>query len=250
MSLWLIRPLIVLALLLTACAPSPTSKAGQEAKSHYLLGASALAENNPTQALKEFLLAEQANSWDADIQAGLGRAYLEKGAYELSEQHYRRAISLSKGNPQYYNNLGALYLTMQRYDDALPAFQQAADNLLFATPEIAWAGIGLVRLHQQNFPAAEQAYRKALELNPRYAQAHFRLGELYYRQERFSDADKAFGRAVELEPRYVDGHYWLGLSAMKTNDTVRARQAFSETLRLAPDSEQARLARGHLKTLP
>jgi hypothetical protein len=37
---------------------------------------------------------------------------------------------------------------------------------------------------------------------------------------------------------------------MKINDTVRARQAFSETLRLAPDSEQARLARGHLKTLP
>src|SRR5512139_2549800 len=198
MSPWLDRLAVVLSLLLVACAPSPTSKAGQEAKSHYLLGASALAENNPTLALQEFLLAEQANSWDADIHAGLGRAYLQKGAYELAEKHFKKAISLSDGKPQYYNNLGALYLTMERYDGAIAAFQKAADNLLFATPEIAWAGIGSAHYHKQDYPAAERAYRRALELNPRYAQAHFRLGELYYQQERFSEAGNAFGRAVEL----------------------------------------------------
>jgi Tfp pilus assembly protein PilF len=249
MAACLVRLAVILSLLLVSCAPSPTSKAGQEAKSHFLLGASALAENNPTKALQEFLLAEQANSWDADIQAGLGRAYLQKGAYELAEKHFQQAISLSKGAPEHYNNLGALYLTMERYDDAISAFQKAAENLLFATPETAWAGIGSAHFHKQEYAAAERAYRKALEFNPRYAQAHFRLGELYYEQERFIEAVKAFGRAVELEPRFVAAHYWLGLTAMKTRDDARARQAFSETIRLAPDSEQATLAQGYLKTL-
>jgi cytochrome c-type biogenesis protein CcmH/NrfG len=55
---------------------------------------------------------------------------------------------------------------------------------------------------------------------------------------------------VELNPRFVEGHYWLGLAAMKTRDNNRARRAFQETIKLAPDSEQARLARNYLKTLP
>jgi TolA-binding protein len=47
----------------------------------------------------------------------------------------------------------------------------------------------------------------------------------------------------------VDGYYWLGLAAMKTQDNVRARKAFEEVIRLAPDSEQARLSKNHLKVL-
>ena len=61
---------------------------------------------------------------------------------------------------------------------------------------------------------------------------------------------EALSRAVELNPRFVDGHYWLGLAAMKTRDNNRARRAFQETIKLAPDSEQARLARSYLNLLP
>jgi Tfp pilus assembly protein PilF len=240
---------LALTFLVAACATGP-SKSDQEARSHYLLGASALAENNPTMALQEFLLAEKADRHDPDIHAGLAQAYMQKQAFELAEQHWKKAIALSDGAPQYDNNLGALYLSMERYDDAIAAFRRAADNLLFATPEIAWTGIGLAQYHKQDYAAAERAYRKAQELNPRYAQAYYRLGELYYHRDRIVEAVEAFGRAVELAPAFVDAHYWLGLAALKSGDQSRARQAFNETIRLAPDSEQARLARGYLKTMP
>ena len=81
-------------------------------------------------------------------------------------------------------------------------------------------------------------------------QAQFRLGELYYSQDRPVEAVEALNRAVELNPRLVEGHYWLGLAAMKTRDHDRARKAFQETIKLAPDSEQARLARNYLQILP
>jgi tetratricopeptide (TPR) repeat protein len=242
--------LLLLLLLLAACASSPAGQPRHDAKTHYLLGATALAENNPTLALQEFLLAEQVDRRDADIQAGLAQAYMEKRAYELAEKHLLKAISLSKGAPQHYQNLGALYLSMERYDDAIVVFRKVAANLLFATPEVAWAGIGFAHFRQQDYAAAEQAYRKALELNSRYAQAMYRLGELYYAQDRTVEAAEAFARATEINPRSVDANYWLGLTAMKVGDTPRARQAFTDTIRLAPDSEQARLARGYLKTLP
>jgi TolA-binding protein len=52
-----------------------------------------------------------------------------------------------------------------------------------------------------------------------------------------------------MAPRTADGHYWLGLASMKTRDNVTARRAFQETIKLAPDSEQARLSRNYLKVL-
>jgi Tfp pilus assembly protein PilF len=241
--------ILLLSLLTTACTSSKTGTAAQDAKSHYLLGASALAENNPTQALQEFLLAEKADRRDAEIQAGLAQAYMLKRAYDLAEKHLLRAIELSHGEPRHYQNLGALYMTVERYDDAITAFRQAADNLLFATPERAWEGIGFAQYLQQDYAAAERSYRKSLELNPRYAQGYFRLGELCYGQNRTAEAIEFLTRAVELEPRSANSHYWLGLAAMKVNDDALAQKSFSTTIKLAPDSEQARLAANYLKLI-
>jgi tetratricopeptide (TPR) repeat protein len=210
---------------------------------------SALSENNPTTALQEFMLAEKEDSRDADIQDGLARAYWQKHAYALAEKHWLRAIDLTDGSPQYYNNLGALYLDMERYDDAIAAFRKAADNLLFANPERAWTGIGLAQYQKQDYVAAERSYRKALEFNSRYAQGYFRLGELYYSQDRSIESVEAFSRAVELDPRFAEGHYRLGLAAMKINDDALARRSFTSIIKLAPDSDQARLARNYLKLL-
>lgn len=249
MVLRLIVPVVLLMALLSACTPTQGASPQQEAKSHYLLGISALAENNPTMALQEFLLAEKADSDDADIQAGLARAYLGKRAYDLAEKHFKKAIDLSDGAPQYYNNLGALYLTMERFDDAIIVFRKAAENLLFATPEVAWTGIGVAYFQKLDYAAAEKNYKKALDLNAGYFQAYYRLGELYYNQDRQAEALNAFAKTVELAPRFVLGQYWLGLTAMKAKDPVRARRAFQETIKLAPDSEQARLARNYLKIL-
>ena len=237
-------------LLLSACATGHKASPQQDdGKAHYLLGASALAENNPTKALQELLLAEKVDPRDADTQSALAQAYLQKGAYEQSEQHYKKAIELSDGAPQYYNNLGALYLTAERYDDSIAAFRKAADNLLFPSPEVAWTGIGYAYFQKHDYAAAERYYKKARELNPRYTQALFRLGELYYGQDRPVEAVEAFARVVEMAPRMAEGHYWLGLASMKTRDNARARRAFQETIKLAPDSEQARLSRNYLKVL-
>jgi len=242
--------ILLLAALLAACAGTSAVPMKQQARSHYLLGASALAENNPTQALQEFLLAEKADDDDPDIQAGLGRAYMQKHAYDLAEKHFQEAIDLSDGNPEVYQNLGALYLNMERYDDAIAAFRKAADNLLFATPERAWTGIGFAEFQKHDYAAAERSYRKALEQNPRYDQGYFRLGELFYGQKRVAEAVAAFSRAVELEPRSAINHYWLGLAALAGRDDALARKSFAATIKLAPDSEQARLARSYLKALP
>jgi Tfp pilus assembly protein PilF len=234
---------------LVGCVASTEIPAKQKARGHYLLGVSALSENNPSQALQELLQAEAIDGSDAEIQAALAQAYRQKRAFDLAEQHYLRAISLSKGAPLHYNNLGALYLDMERFDDSIGAFRKAADNLIFPTPEVAWTGIGYACFLKRDYPAAERAYLKAKDLNPRYFQASLRLGELYYGQERLAEALDSLLRATELAPRAAAAHYWLGLTYLKLQNHAAARKAFEETLRLSPESEPGRLAKNYLKTL-
>ena len=241
---------IVLLMLVCACVPVEEKKTDTEsADYHYLLGVTALKEQNPTGALKEFLQAEKYNSNDIRIHAGLAEAYMQKKAYSLAETHYKKALSLSDNDPKYYNNLGALYLSMERYDEAIDAFKVAAEDLLFAQPELAWTGIGLASAQKQDYPAAQRAYQKAMDANPGYYRAPFMLGELYYNLDRPVEALEMFNRSVELAPGFANGYYWKGLVYMKTKDTEDAKEAFLEVVKRAPGTEISRLAANYLKII-
>jgi len=242
--------LTLLTVSLVACVPYEEAKpASETADYHYMMGVTALDEQNPTAALKEFLLAEESDARDPKIQSGLAQAYWLKQAHTLAEQHFKNAIKLSDNDPKYYHNLAALYLSMERYDDSISAFQVAAENLLFDRSEQAWTGIGFANFQKQDYPAAERAYRKAMILNPLYYLAPFHLGELYYTQERPVEALDMFTLAVKLAPSFPDGHYWQGLVYMKMKETAKAKQSFLEVVRLAPQSETARLANNYLKII-
>lgn len=242
--------LIFLAASLVACVPYKESKpAGETADYHYMMGVTAMDEQNPTAALKELLKAEDFDSRDPEIQSALARVYWLKQAHDLAEKHFKNAIKLSDDDPKHYHNLAALYLSMERYDDAILAFQVAAENLLFDRSEQAWTGIGLANFKKQDYPAAERSYRKAMIFNPLYYLAPFHLGELYYTQERPDEALYMFTLTVELAPGFPNGHYWQGLVYMKMKETDKAKQSFVEVVRLAPKSETARLANNYLQVI-
>lgn len=235
---------------LYGCVPiEETRSDSEEAKYHYLLGVTALNEQNPTEALKEFLKAEEFNDDDPEIQAGLAQAYWLKKAYDLAEKHFLNALKLSDDDPKYYNNLGALYLSLERYDDSINAFEKAAENLLFDRPELAWTGIGLANFNKQDYAAAERAYKKALDYNPRYYRPAFHLGELYYNQNRPVEALGMFSKSVELAPEFYTGYYWKGLVYMQMKEPQNAKKEFEEVVRLAPKTELSTLSLNYLKII-
>ena len=89
-----------LLVLLVGCAPAVVEDKTKDAKYHYLMGASALNEGSPGEALREFNLAEKYDSRDTEIQAGLAEAYLRKQAYEQAEARYKNALKLSGNDPK------------------------------------------------------------------------------------------------------------------------------------------------------
>lgn len=242
---------VVLIMATLLCLPgcSVGKKRQNDAKVHYMLGNSYLQEPNPTLALKEFLLAEEANPYDGDIQVALGQTYQIKKAYTESERHYQRALDLDPGNPLYQNNLAALYLDMRRWDDAIKLFKQAGENLIFTNSEVAFAGMGFAYYQKGDPAAAIVAYRQSLEHNSRYLLPRLRLAELFMDQGKLDAAMFELGQAQAQSPATAEVHYLRGLVLMKRRDNTQAELAFRDAIRLAGDSEIGKKAAQRLQNM-
>ncbi|ABA89261.2 TPR domain lipoprotein [Syntrophotalea carbinolica DSM 2380] len=243
--------LMALALVVSGCTPSSGSrtKATQNAKVQYTLGVAELKNNNPTMALAKFLEAEKFDKNDSDIQEGLAQAYQRKGAFAEAEKHYLRAIELRPDEPRYFNNLGALYLDMQRPDDALLHLNKAATNLLFPQPEIPLTGIGMAYFMKQEHQQSIASYREALSKNPRYIEAYLRLGEVLTTLGQVDRGLIEYKKALLLAPEYGRLHFYMGMAYMKNGQMDPARQAFLKVRELIPESEMGIRAGDYLDML-
>lgn len=64
--------------------------------------------------------------------------------------------------------------------------------------------------------------RKALLLNPRWAEGWWSLGTAYYDQERYAEAELAFQRVVAIDPKHGTAHALLGLCQFELGDDKAA----------------------------
>ena len=240
---------LVLASNFSGCAPIPADK-GKQSESHYILGVSFLREGNPTLALKEFLAAESYAPRRPDIQDALGQAYQLKKSYPQAEKHYLKALELKPGDPNSYNNLGALYLDMGEWDKAIASFQKAAGDLLFNNPEFALTGIGVAWFNKGEPDQALKFYQRALEQRRSFAPAHYRSGEVYRQRKEYARARESYARALELSPNYAFAHYGLGPVSLEEGRYGEARDSFRKVISLSADSDIGEEARRMLKTIP
>lgn len=241
--------LLLLALItLSGCISTQNKTDG---KVHYTLGISYLREPNYALALKEFYLAAEANPDDPNIHLSMGQTYQLLHAYEDAEKSYKKALHLSdiSFEPICQNNLGALYLDMKRWDDAIVFFTKATKSLLFLNPDVANAGIGYAYFNKGDYLTAIGFYKKSLASNSGYPTAHMRLAEAY---EAFGKPDlalKEYQEVVKMAPENAVVQYQYGLSSAKLGKKSQAVQAFREVIRIAPESEEARLALDNIKLL-
>lgn len=94
----------------------------------------------------------------------------------------------------------------------------------------AYTNLGLTLAAMHRLPEAEDAYRRAVALNPRAAQAWNNLGNILknsFRPERRLEALECYRRAIAAKPNYANAYNNLGhaLDAIQ-GDTVGAEENF------------------------
>jgi tetratricopeptide (TPR) repeat protein len=87
---------------------------------------------------------------------------------------------------------------------------------------------------RDQFDEAERWYRKALEIDPRYAAAYNGIGAVRARQDRLEDALSAFERAAALEPAELTYIYNVGFMLRRLGRYADAQRSYRSAIVLDP----------------
>ncbi len=109
------------------------------------------------------------------------------------------------------------------------------------------------------FPEAQAELTKAAQIDPANAGRYFyNLGALLTNSGQTEPAGEAFRKAIEADPNYADAHYQLGLNLVSKAQTTPdgkiipppgTREAFEKYLQLKPDGPNAEAAKQMIATM-
>jgi tetratricopeptide (TPR) repeat protein len=138
-------------------------------------------------------------------------------------EEYVAAEKFNADRPEGRANLGNLYATQGKYEDAIAAYRSA----LTLDPSFAQAALNLADLYRSRGleSEAEKTIRDMLKRDPGSAPAHFALGLSLARQQRTPEALKSLAEAAKLAP---DNARFAYVYAVALNDAGQKRQAQRE----------------------
>ncbi|MFW5653228.1 MAG: tetratricopeptide repeat protein [Planctomycetota bacterium] len=88
---------------------------------------------------------------------------------------------------------------------------------------------------------AEQAFTRALQVNPELIEARMGRGNLYRERGDYARAQRDFDQAAQIDPRNYDAHYFNGLMLQLLNRINEAIRAYRRAITILPDSHEANL---------
>lgn len=250
----------LLALWLGGCAaaaPSPLPRAlllvdkGRSDEASLLL-ASYLAKHPDAVAERRLLVRVEAS-----------RGQL--GAAERQVEELERI--LGPNSPVPFVELGHALELAHRYDEALAAYDRAAEAAprdalgpltgglraaRWGEPELAeprlaeatrrgpkdpaaWHALGLVRLSRGNPDGAEQAYRAGLLADPKSAENHVGLATVALSRGDMAAAIVEYDAVIALRPRFADAQLGRSFALMGLGRFEEADRALAEASRLGGD---------------
>ncbi|HOP49047.1 MAG TPA: tetratricopeptide repeat protein [Ignavibacteriales bacterium] len=123
-------------------------------------------------------------SYGNDKNREIALEHFGKGAYEMEQKNYTKAIEEFQISLQYdpnnhttYNYLGNCYDYINEFDEAIRCYLKSID---IEENAYAYNNLGNSYTNKSDYKKAEEYYKKAIDLDPKYAPPLYNLGKLYF----------------------------------------------------------------------
>ena len=104
---------------------------------------------------------------------------------------------------------------------------------------VAHVSLGSLLAARGHLDDAIAHFRKALEIEPLFAEAHNNLGDALTNRGQVNDAIVHYRRALKINPGYADAHYNLGTTLVSLGRLDEAADHFRQTLAIRPEHVKA-----------
>jgi tetratricopeptide (TPR) repeat protein len=161
-----------------------------------------------SQALENAETAVEKDPKFTEAKMFLGHLYSTIKAPEKALEQYQQVLKINPDHVEAPLYIGAVLAEEKKYDKAVKYFESLLQNEDYQTPYLVYYYIGRVRTEQggpQFKKAAENAFKKALELKPEHTESVMSLGTLYTKMGQEEKAiqlyrtfQKEYGPSIKL----------------------------------------------------
>ncbi|PYV43619.1 MAG: hypothetical protein DMG06_09950 [Acidobacteria bacterium] len=176
-------------------------------------------------ALEIYRLALSVDNSAAPAYAGIGHICWELDSPVVARSFLQKGLELHPNNADLHFSLGLLLQSLGQIDESIRHYQKAIELQEPNAPALHWTQLGTAQLAgaKENEIAAEASFRRALERDPGFAQAHYELGKLYFQRREFDQAEQSFENAVRYDPQLLRAYYQYGLTCIRNGKSEKGR---------------------------
>jgi tetratricopeptide (TPR) repeat protein len=170
------------------------------------------------------------------------------GKIDDAEAAYKAILATSPDVPEVYQNLGQLYLTKKDYPNAETAFLKGLE----LRPDSSDMSTLLARVYQESGQTekAMALIEKSAGANPQDAKAQFNRGIFLLNANKNEEAIGAFEAAIKADANMAEAYYRLGALMVGQGKIPESIQYLEKYLSLNPtDAQNVATAQGLLKAL-
>ena len=159
----------------------------------------------------------------------------ETGALARAEQIYREVLAADAGAADAWNMLAVALCQQNRLGPAA----EAAARATALRPQIApyWLTRGNIAAARRLEREAQASFRRAVEINPDFTEAHYWLGRSYQREGKLTDAIAAYRAALRGAPEVAEIHYHLARALLWAERWHEAMQAYQQAFIRDPEGK-------------
>ncbi len=139
-----------------------------------------------------------------------------------------------------HNSFAVYYWGRQYYDSAAAELQRAVDINPSFIP--AWNMLGYARRNLNDYPGAEQAFLKYIELNPTDANPYDSYAELLLKEGRFEEAITRYREALKVDSTFNASRFNLASPLVYLGRHEEARRELQELLARARNDGERQTA--------
>jgi len=189
-------------------------------------------------AIEVFRKAAERYPSSPRIAIGLGIALYSRGNYDEALQSLLHASDLNPSDPRCYFFLSKAYdSSPSQADQVIEHFRRFSALQPDNARAYYYYAMSLWKGKRAQDPDMDRRQidmllRKAVALDPKLADAHLQLGNLYSDQGGYADAIPEYEKALGVDPGLADAHYRLGQAFVHTHAKDKARQQFEVYQRL------------------
>ena len=235
------------------------------------LGVALAERGDVNQAMELFNEVLKMKPGNTEAHLNLGKLLADQGKYDEAMRHYKEVLRLLPNDAAAYQHvavmlvndgrleeaievlrkgleykprnsamlhigLGTIYMQQGKVDQAIPEFQIAVRQRPDST---TFNNLGVALSLKGKIDEAIKCHKKAIQLDPRNAEAYYNLGNIFYSQDNFKKAIGEYEKAVSINPKYTKAHINLGVSLMEEGWLDQAARHLAEALKIEPNNVMA-----------